>query len=245
MIRVFNKVPEIIFENEDIVAVDKPAGLLSIPDREGKETSLKTWLQDKYGKIFTVHRLDKDTSGVILFAKNEVAHKFLSEAFESRTVEKYYLGIVAGNLPEKKKRIEVPIQAHSTRSGLMIVHPKGKSSITEYEVMNEWKKFSLLQFNILTGRTHQIRVHMQIEGHPIVCDELYGDPTPLRLSLIKKNYKLSKSEEEERPILNRLGLHASKLTVPLPTGQSITLEAPLPKDLRALIQQLNKLNKKS
>jgi 23S rRNA pseudouridine955/2504/2580 synthase/23S rRNA pseudouridine1911/1915/1917 synthase len=242
---VINRVPEIIFENEDVVAVNKPAGLLSIPDREGKETSLKTWLQEKYGKIFTVHRLDKETSGIILFAKNEDTHRFLSEAFEARTVEKYYLGIVTGHLPEKKKRIEIPIREHSTRRGLMIVHPKGKLSITEYEVINEWKKFSLLQFSILTGRTHQIRVHMQNEGHPIVCDELYGDPTPIRLSLIKKNYKLSKSEEEERPILNRLGLHASKLIVPLPTGKSITLEVPLPKDMRALIQQLDKLNKKS
>ena len=85
---------------------------------------------------------------------------------------------------------------------------------------------------------------MQNEGHPIVCDEVYGDPTPIRLSMVKKNYKLSKSEEEERPILNRLGLHASKVVLPLPGGKTITLEAPMAKDMRALLQQLAKVNAK-
>ncbi len=236
---------EIIFENEDLVAINKPAGLLSIPDREGKEISLKQMLQDKYGKIFTVHRLDKGTSGIIVFAKNETAHKFLSEAFEARTVEKYYLGIVGGTLTDKKKRIEEPIIENPARKGTMMVNQKGKASITEYEVLEEWKKFSLVQFNILTGRTHQIRVHMQHEGHTIVCDEIYGDATPIRLSQIKKNYKLSKNEEEERPILNRLGLHASKLLLSIPTGEYITLEVNLPKDMSALIQQMGKLKKKS
>lgn len=241
---VIRQVPEIIFENDDVVAINKPAGLLSIPDREGKEISLKALLMDKYGKIFTVHRLDKETSGIIIFAKNEETHKFLSESFEARTVEKHYLGLVNGILTEKKKRIEVPIMENPGRKGTMIVHQKGKASVTEYEVLNEWKKYSLLTFNILTGRTHQIRVHMQYEGHSIVCDELYGDPTPIRLSMIKKNYKLSKQEEEERPLLNRLGLHASELSFALSNGQQVHLEAPIPKDLRALMQQLDKLSRR-
>ena len=241
---VIRTTPEIIFENDDIVAINKPAGLLSIPDREGKDISLKKLLQDKYGKIFTVHRLDKETSGVIVFARNEESHKFLSESFEARSVEKLYLGIVSGTLAEKKKRIELPIMENPARRGTMIIHQKGKPSITEYEVLEEWKKYSLLRFTILTGRTHQIRVHMQNEGHSIVCDALYGDPCPIRLSTIKKNYTLSKNDDEERPILKRLGLHASQLSLSIPGGQSILLKAPLPKDLRALFQQLDKLNKK-
>jgi 23S rRNA pseudouridine955/2504/2580 synthase/23S rRNA pseudouridine1911/1915/1917 synthase len=236
--------PEIVFENEQLVVCNKPAGLLSIPDREGKDVSLKILLQEKFGKIFTIHRLDRETSGLIVFAKDEETHKFLSEAFESRKVEKYYLGIVTGVLPEKKKTIHAPIMEHSFKKGTMIVHSKGKESITDYEVEQEYGKFSLVKFRIHTGRTHQIRVHMQNEGHPIVCDELYGDAAPIRLSMIKKNYKLSKNEEEERPILARLGLHAWKLKIPLPTGESMEFESPLPKDMRALLQQLDRLNAK-
>jgi len=235
---------EIIFENDQFVVINKPAGMLSIPDREGKEISLKVLLQDKYGKIFTVHRLDKDTSGLIVFAKDEDTHKWLSELFESRTVEKYYLGIVSGTLPVKEKTIDAPIMEHAVKRGTMIIHQKGKPSITDYKVMEEYGKFSLLQFRIHTGRTHQIRVHMKNEGHPIVCDDVYGDGTPIRLSMIKKNYKLSKNEEEERPILGRLGLHAARLKFTTPDGSVLDFEAELPKDMRALLQQLGKLGKK-
>src|SRR6188474_723453 len=99
----------IIFENNDFVVIDKPSGLLSIPDREGDDLSLRRLLKDKYGDIFTVHRLDKETSGIIVFAKNEATHKFLSQAFEERTVEKYYQGIIKGTLYEKEKTINAPI----------------------------------------------------------------------------------------------------------------------------------------
>ncbi len=234
---------DILFENDQVIAINKPAGLLSIPDREGKEPSLKQILQEKFGKIFTVHRLDRETSGVILFARDEETHKYLSELFETRNIEKYYLGIVTGTLPEKKKTIDAPIMEHPFKKGTMIVHQKGKPSVTDYEVKEEWGKLSLVEFRIHTGRTHQIRVHMKNEGHPIVCDELYGDPTPLKLSAFKRNYHLSKNEEEERPILGRLGLHAWKLTFKLPSGEQVSLEAPLPKDMRALLQQLTKLRR--
>jgi 23S rRNA pseudouridine1911/1915/1917 synthase len=120
------------------------------------------------------------------------------------------------------------------------VYKKGKESITEYEVVESFKLYSWMQFHILTGRTHQIRVHMKHLGHPIVCDNLYGDGKPVLVSAIKrKRFNLSKSEEEERPILSRLALHASKLQFQL-DGKDYNLEAELPKDLRALLQQLNK-----
>lgn len=235
--------PDILFENDQLIVCNKPAGVLSIPDREGKEPSLKLWLQEKYGHIFTVHRLDRDTSGVIVFAKDEATHKFLSEAFENRRVEKYYLGIVTGTPAEKKQTIDAPIAENTVRRGVMIIHQRGKQSVTDFEVLEEFGKYSLLSFQIHTGRTHQIRVHMHHIGHPIVCDEIYGDGSPIRLSMIKKNYKLSRNEEEERPILNRLGLHAAKLVLPLPDGDKLVLEAPMPKDMRALLQQLGKKKK--
>jgi 23S rRNA pseudouridine1911/1915/1917 synthase len=232
-----------LFENTDFVAVDKPAGLLSIPDREGKEPSLKTLLKDKYGSIFTVHRLDRETSGVIVFAKNEDTHKFLSQAFEERTVQKTYVGIISGTLEDKKGSIDVPIMEHPARTAVMVVNKKGRTSLTDYEVLEEFGLYSLVQFRIHTGRTHQIRVHMQHAGHPIVCDEIYGNAQPVLLSSFKKKYNLSKSEDEERPMLSRLGLHSQILQFTDREGVDRKLEAPLPKDMKALLQQLRKWKK--
>jgi 23S rRNA pseudouridine1911/1915/1917 synthase len=231
---------EILFENESFVAVNKPAGMLSIPDREGKEPSLKSFLQAKYGRIFTVHRLDRDTSGVIVFAKDEGAHKFLSKSFEERSVEKIYAGIVQGTPPETKGSIDLPIMEHPAKPGVMTINKHGKASLTDYEVIETSGPYSLLQFHLHTGRTHQIRVHMQALGHPIVCDELYGDSRPILLSSIKRHFKLSKAEEQERPILARLALHSQLLHFQDAKADYHTLEAPLPKDMRALLQQLKK-----
>src|SRR5678815_2079815 len=165
----------ILSEDENIIAINKPSGLLTIPDREGKETALKQILKAKYGDIFTVHRLDKDTSGVVVFAKNEQTHKELSKLFEARETVKIYNGLVLGTPFQRSGTINEPIAEHPTKKGLMTVYKKGKESITEYEVLENFKLYSWMQFHILTGRTHQIRVHMKHLGNPIVCDELYGD----------------------------------------------------------------------
>jgi 23S rRNA pseudouridine955/2504/2580 synthase/23S rRNA pseudouridine1911/1915/1917 synthase len=233
----------IVFENDDLIALNKPSGLLSIPDREGKDISLKKLLIEKYSSIFTVHRLDKGTSGLIVFAKNEIAHKHLSQQFEERQTEKIYLGLVLGSLAEKKGTIDAPIAEHPAKKGLMTVYRKGKESITSYEVLEDFKIFSWLQFQIHTGRTHQIRVHAKHIGHPIAYDDLYGDGKPILLSSLKHKFKLSKNELEERPLLNRLALHALSLQFENTNGKTIKLEAPLPKDLKALLQQLRKLKK--
>ena len=232
--------PEIVFENDLFVAVNKPAGLLSIPDREQTQTSLKDILLEKYGAIFTVHRLDRDTSGIIIFAKTEAAHKYFSLLFEGREIEKYYMGLVHGIPSPKKGTIDAPIAEHGVQKGFYIVHQRGKPSITDYEVMEENKMFSLVQFQLHTGRTHQIRVHCKNIGHPLACDELYGDGKPVLLSSIKKKYKLSKHDEEERPMLNRLALHSYRLKFTDADGKVIDLKAELPKDIRALLKQLQK-----
>lgn len=231
---------DIIFENEDFIAINKPAGLLSIPDRFGKDASLKSILQDQMEKVFTIHRLDKDTSGLIIFAKNEATHKHLSQQFEGRDVEKYYLGLVSGTLMTKQGTIDVPIMERAGKTTLMMTHNKGKPSVTDYEVLEEFGLFSWMQFRIHTGRTHQIRVHMKHLGNSIICDELYGDGQPVLLSSIKRKFKLSKNELEERPILNRLALHSHQLKFTDTKGNRFELEAPLPKDLKALLQQLRK-----
>ncbi|HEX2535863.1 MAG TPA: RluA family pseudouridine synthase [Chitinophagaceae bacterium] len=228
----------ILKETDDFVALNKPAGLLTIPDREGR-LALKNALAAHYGEIFTVHRLDKDTSGLIVFARNAEAHKQLSVLFEGRDVEKYYFGFVLGKPPEEAGSIDVPIGEHPGKRGVMTVLRKGKPSLTDYTVLESFRFFSWMEFRIHTGRTHQIRVHMKHLGHPIVCDDVYGDGKPVLLSSIKKKFNLSKSEDEERPILSRLALHSARLRFTL-NGEDHALEAPLPKDLRALLQQLQK-----
>ena len=233
----------IIQETNDWVAINKPSGLLSIPDREGKEISLKILLKEKYGNIFTVHRLDKDTSGLIIFAKNETAHKFLSQQFEARQTQKIYVGLVPGTLPEAEGSIDAPIAEHPAQNGTMIVHRKGKEALTDFKVLESFGIYSLVQFRIHTGRTHQIRVHMKDLGYPIVCDTLYGDGKPVLVSSLKSKLKLSKDAEEERPILGRLALHSFQLQFTGMEGEAVMLEAPLPKDMRATLQQLQKRKK--
>jgi 23S rRNA pseudouridine1911/1915/1917 synthase len=235
-----NKI-DIIAETEHWIALNKSSGLLSIPDREQSEPSLKDFLNEKYGKVFIVHRLDKFTSGLILFAKDEVTHKFLSKQFEERSVEKLYLGLVNGTLMNKEGSVDVPTMEHPGKTSYYITHQKGKASLTDYKVLQEFGNYSWLQFQIHTGRTHQIRVHMKHVGHPIVCDELYGSDAPVLLSSIKrKKFKLSKADEEERPLLNRLALHAWKLSFTDMDGTTRQLEAPLSKDLKAMLQQFEK-----
>jgi 23S rRNA pseudouridine1911/1915/1917 synthase len=234
----------LIFENENFLVVNKPAGLLSIPDREGKETSLKKILQEEYGEIFTVHRLDRDTSGLIVFAKNESLHKLLSQQFEQRQTEKIYLGLIIGSPLKEKDTVDSPIIEHPTKKGVMITNKKGKEAVTDYEVLNTFKIYSWVRFQIHTGRTHQIRVHMKHIGHPIACDKIYGDGKSILLSSIKHNYKLSKNEEEEKPILGRLALHAYQLRFTSSDNSRYRFEAPIPKDLKATLQQLEKRSKK-
>ncbi len=228
----------IVFQDDNFIAINKPSGMLTIPDRMGN-ISLKNYLQQSFGNIYTVHRLDKDTSGIVLFAKNEVTHKELSQLFEGREVEKYYQGLVMGKPADVSGSIDAPIMEHPVTKGLMVTNKKGKPSQTDYTVLENFRFFSWVQFQIHTGRTHQIRVHMKHLGHAIVCDGLYGDGKPILLSSLKKKFNLSKKEEEEKPILGRLALHSHRLKFTL-SKKEFDLEAPLPKDLKACLQQLRK-----
>lgn len=239
----FKGLPAItLYENDDFIVLNKPSGMLSIPDRTQSQPSLKDFLIEKYNAIFTVHRLDAATSGVIVFAKHEAVHKHLSQQFEERSTEKRYNGLVIGKPANATGIIDEPIAEHFSKNGTMMVNAQGKPSTTEYSLVEAFRSFSWMEFNILTGRTHQIRVHMKHLGHPIACDELYGDGKALMLSSFKKKFNLAKSEDEERPLLNRLALHAATLRFRDVANNSMSFEAPLPKDLKALLQQLRKWN---
>jgi len=233
---------EKLYEDDDVIIVNKPSGLLVIPDRHDTHIpSLNKILEANTGKqIWVVHRLDRDTSGVICFAKNEEMHRYMSLLFQEREVAKYYIGLVNGLVVPAEGRIEHAIAEHPAIKGKMIVSKKGKASVTEYKVLEQWPLYSLVQFRIYTGRTHQVRVHMQSLGHALVCDELYGDGKPFFLSQIKRKYKLSENEEEERPLIQRVALHAWKLEFKKADGTEIKAEAPLPKDIAATVKQLNK-----
>jgi len=235
---------DIVFENDDFIAINKEPGMLTIPDRhDDTQLSLYKILNQKYDKIFIVHRLDRETSGLILFAKNERTHKYLSQLFEKRNIEKKYLGIVRGSVPEKEGSINQPIMEHPVKKGMMVINKKGKSSLTNYQLLEDYGIYSLVEFEIQSGRTHQIRIHTKALGHPIICDEMYGDGKPVFLSSFKKKYRLSQDELEERPMISRLGLHSFSLHFKDVNGEDFFIEAPLPKDMKALLQQLKKNRK--
>lgn len=233
---------DIIFEDDQYVFVNKPSGVLTIPDRHNAElNSVVGALRKRYESIFIVHRLDRDTSGCLCFAKDEQTHKYTSQLFEKRGVDKYYLGVVHGDVFPTSGLIDAAIMEHPVLKGKMIVNQKqGKPSQTEYEVIHNFGKYSFVQFKLLTGRTHQIRVHCKNMEHPLLCDVLYGKDESIFISELKKKYHLSKTEEEEKPILNRLALHAFKLNFKNEAGKEINIEAPLPRDLNALLKQCQK-----
>lgn len=233
---------DVVFQDDSMLVINKPAGLLSIPDRFNTNAPhVKTLLEPKYGKLFTVHRLDKFTSGLIVLAKSEIAHKLLSETFELRKITKKYVAIIHGVLPQSQGSIELAIAEDPTQKGKYKVHPKGKKSRTDFLVLEAWRNYSLVELNIFSGRTHQIRVHLSHLGHPIVADALYAASDQLMLSAIKgKRYQLNKSGEE-KPILSRQALHASSLEFRHPISEKeLHLEAPMPKDMTATVKQISK-----
>lgn len=231
----------ILFENEDFVVVNKPAGLLSVPDRYNLSLpSLSKMLEQQYGRIYIVHRLDKDTSGVMVMAKHESTHRFLSQKFQDRAVNKIYLALVAGRIWEKEGRIDTPIAARSGKGGRMKTAKKGMEALTTYEVLQPFGLYTLLKLRLFTGRTHQIRVHLQSIGHPVAMDALYGSKEPFYLSSIKRKYRKGKNQEEERPLMSRQALHASELHFTDEKGQKREFIAPLPKDFKAMLNQLEK-----
>ena len=233
---------DILYHDENYVVINKPSGILSISDRHNTSIlSVVNELRKIYENIFTVHRIDRETSGCICFARNEHAHKFLSMKFEKREIEKIYYGIVHGSFEPANGVMQEGIMEHPHIKGKMIINAKqGKPSITAYHTSENFGLYSLVEYKILTGRTHQIRLHSANMGHPIVCDSLYGQTNPVFISSLKKKYNMSKDVLDEKPILNRLALHAFRLEFETEEGKKIKVEAPLNKDMNAMLNQCRK-----
>jgi 23S rRNA pseudouridine1911/1915/1917 synthase len=234
---------DIIYEDDHIVLVHKPAGVLTIPDRfDSTKDNMLGLLQRRYERILTVHRLDRETSGLLLFARTEAAHRNLSIQFEKHTVDKFYYALLDGALHHDEGEIDKPIGDHPAVAGKMAVVAWGKPSLTFYRVIERFKRFTLAEAQLKTGRTHQVRVHFASIGYPLAVDPLYGRRPAFYLSEVKgKAYKSGKFSEEERPLLGRTSLHAHRLRFDHPaTGERMEFSAPLPKDFQAVLTQLRK-----
>jgi len=210
---------EILYQDAAVIAVNKPAGLTVHAGAGQHDGTLVNRLVHHFQGLSQlggeerpgiVHRLDKDTSGVLLVARTDAAHRALAAQFSGRTVEKVYLALVNGRIKDDTGRITKPIARDPVRRIRMTARlATGREAITEYRVRQRWEKFTFLEVRIKTGRTHQIRVHMASLGHPVAGDRLYGAPPAARLFL-----------------------HAWKIAFTSPaTGKAVTVEAPLPLEL--------------
>ncbi len=232
---------ETLYEDEDILAVFKPPNVLSIPDRYDKSVfNLYDCLNQKYGKIYQVHRLDKETSGVIVFGKNPEAHKNLNEQFQEREAKRIYRAVVTGRLLRDELEVDIPLATHSGKKDLVVPSARGKPSFTRIKSLEKFSMADLVECELITGRRHQIRVHCSAVGYPLLVDSIYGESEGFYLSSIKKRYNLKKGKVE-RPIISRLTLHAYLLEIRHPkTNQFISIKADYPKDFAALLQILRK-----
>jgi len=228
----------IIFEDERLIAVNKAPGISIGGDRwdESKERLDKLLERSPgIGKIFTVHRIDRETSGIVVFAKDRETHRRLSLAFEQRIVKKLYICVVHGRPSWEETSCDLALVPNGNKLHMTIIDKyRGKESHTDFKLLLSAGNYSVLEARPQTGRIHQIRVHAAAIGHPVVCDALYGKESPVLLSSFKRDWR--GDHFEEKPLLSRLGLHARELT--LPNEQFFA--APLPKDMASLINQLEK-----
>jgi 23S rRNA pseudouridine1911/1915/1917 synthase len=233
-----------VMEDERMLAVDKPAGLSMLPGLGFEQITLfeAVWhhLKGTGDRPRIVNRIDKGTSGLVLFAKNAAAQSHLAQQFQRREVTKLYRALVVGRIPEETGEVDLPVAPHPARPEMMVIDRKnGKAAQTRWTVRRRFAHYTELDLMPLTGRTHQLRVHLKAIGHPLAVDPVYGSDKPLMLSQIKKGYR--HKDGEERPLLARTPLHALSLTFRHPADdRSMTLEAPLHKDMEVTLKQLAK-----
>ncbi|PWJ55309.1 23S rRNA pseudouridine955/2504/2580 synthase [Dyadobacter jejuensis] len=229
----------ILFENEDFLLVNKPPHLATLDERTADRGGSLLRLAKEYNsELQAAHRLDKETSGVLAFAKNPAAYRHLAMQFEHRQVTKRYHAVVGGIHDLDSISVYLPILPLKNGTVVKIDKLEGKVAETIFNTLKVYRGYSLIECIPITGRMHQIRIHLSCLKAPIVCDPQYGGE-PIYLSSLKKKFNLKK-DTEEQPLIQRVALHAHALSFALMNGEPIRVEAPYPKDFEVLVKQLNK-----
>jgi len=233
---------EILYEDDNIICINKPAEVLTIPDRYDTEIfNLYNYLQKIYGNVYTVHRLDRGTSGAIIFAKDDASHRNLNAQFQENDVKKVYRFVVEGIIPKDEIDIDIPISPSPFKKGESIPSARGKASLTILRVLKRYRNATYCECDLITGRHHQLRVHVAAIGFPLLVDDMYGEKEDFYVSTMKKKNFNLKKKTEERPIIDRITMHAFSLEFNHPlNNEVIKIEASYPKDFKALLQVLEK-----
>ncbi len=237
---------DIVYEDDCIVAVNKPAGLIVHPGAGNPDGTLVNGLAYHFNSLSDIngasrpgiiHRLDKETSGIILIAKTNLAHSKIAEQFEKRTVKKTYEGITWGTWSESAGIINEPIQRKRSDPRMYIINSGGREAITQYKVIHQDQHLSHMEFYPKTGRTHQIRVHASGMNHPIFADEKYSGGLARTKGFIPE---VSRNLKQLYQMIGRHALHAKQIQFQHPaSGKAITLDAPLPDEFLSLIKAIN------
>ncbi len=242
---------DILFQDDWMVVVNKPAGMIVHPAKGHWHGTLASAAAHHFGQLSTtggpqrpgiVHRLDRDTTGIIVVARHDRAHEALAVQFKDRTTEKQYLAIVRGVPDRDADVIDKPIGPHPKMREAKAVrpgHPEARPALTAFEVLERFERFSLLSVFPKTRRTHQIRVHLTSVGLPVLCDKLYGGSAKVTASELQSPASADSAGSRQDVLLQRQALHALQLTINHPgTGQRMTFEAPVPADMAAVISCL-------
>ena len=233
----------ILYEDDNYIVINKPGYISSLHDRNPKHKSIIEMAKEYAEDAILCHRLDKETSGVLLIAKNENAHRNAAIQFENREVDKEYHALCDGYLDFHDVEIDLPIYSGSGDK-VRIDSNRGKESKTIFNTITIYKNFSLLSCKPITGRMHQIRIHLASQNAVITGDVLYGGVLPL-LSKLKRKYNKGKYEEFENPIFKRIALHSRLLRLKNVDGTTLEVTAEYPKDFKVLLKILDKYDQRT